>query len=173
MMVDIAILKNWLLQNIPGVIVLGALGSIAGAIVIYAVRWSIKPIRERVVGFFYRAFVYRYYRPIKIAETIRATYLTHKPPETDGYLLFVLSGFLEAILALLLAISAIVFTIGMAVIYRLERPILLAISISISIILTSNCLKELIFVMTLMETAFRDLEKQTAKNVPKKLQSKK
>ena len=163
---DLAALKTWLLTTVPGVILLGALGSIVGSILIMVTR----KIAQRLKGRWRRfriSFLYRLFgRDIQIGERFHDHYAAQA--ESSAYVLFVLSELVEFLTVTGLAIISIAITTVVAIWYGLDRPVLLAAGISISIMLAIKFTRQGVYMSTLTETSAYKVAEQIKEAQPKR-----
>jgi hypothetical protein len=157
--------QDWLLKTVWGVLVLGAIGSIIGAIVIFVLKKITKKVVESKDGIIMR-LIYPMGREIEIGEKIRNAL---GPTGRDGQFLIYHTyqslGFIFDIFALILSVT---LTAHVAIAYGLERPILLSVIIALNLILFRAFLKSGIRLCSHVSEAIELAADEIEKSQPKK-----
>lgn len=157
-------LKAWLLQSVPGVILLGAIGSIIATILIYVVRLTLKSLinsKERIV----MRLLYSYAKTIEVGERFRDV---HAPQSAETrYLASVVyetGMFLGVATMLLLSISTTLMTY---LTFALERPLALSSFVGMTLFFANKTLKHGLYITSLLSPETLDRKDAIEKAQPK------
>lgn len=163
-MVNITGLSQWLTTTVPGILILGAFGSILGGIIIYVVRLIFQRA-PRLWKFVQQTVLYPYVREIEIGER-----LAEAAPELDDsqdLQLFMFWGFCEVVIFSGWVGLAVTFTSGVAVLYGLSRPMLLAFSISVTLLLCGGLIRTGLRYVGAFDTRAGGVEEELERTLPK------
>lgn len=156
--------KAWLLQSIPGVILLGAIGSIIATMLIYIGQSALKSLinsKERIV----MRLIYGYVKSIEVGETFRDVHVPHSP-ETRylASVVYETGMFLSVAAILFLSIST---TIMVYLIFALERPLVLSSLVGLVLFFANKALKHGLYITSLLSQESIDTKEAIEKAQPK------
>ena len=135
----IEVIRSWFLETIAGVILLGALGSLLAWLLLILLKRLARPLGPTSTRVYY-AVVYRFFRQIEVAGRVRALY-SKKNPDAD-YLVFLVFKLAAVLTSTMLAFFSTVFMLAIGIVYRLDRPMLLAVSLAVWIPSVIYCLRQ-------------------------------
>jgi predicted PurR-regulated permease PerM len=147
MIFDIEAMQDWLLKSILGVIVLGAIGSIIGAIIYRLIKTiviRIGKIKDRVFMWIMQPI----FKGAEKAEKFRELF-GHKSTETKyiAYMIYEASIFIGNVIILFISLA---ITIIILLFFSLDKPIALSAFIAINIFMIIETLKQGLYLLNLL-----------------------
>ncbi len=144
-------IQRFLLETMGGILILGASGSILGALIIYLIKKLVSFARSHSDIFFFVPF-YKYFRQARIAEKLSEH---QKPSKDTEYLIYCIGEWLKYVLFSFMLILAIGMTAIILLFFGTERPYTLSASISTILLLLHRWLKKGFFVNFLFGRHFK------------------
>jgi hypothetical protein len=162
-------LQSLLLSTVWGVILLGAVGSILGGIIIFLVKKSIaKFVANLKHNFPKNRLFYPFYRSILLGQNIKE--LKGKEHQDADFILFAMRATLMSAIDLILFFLISFLTAIVAIFWGLERPILLTSLLSLSMLSAFAWLKSGVYSLSLIAGETYEAGKEINKSIPKKYQ---
>ncbi|NIY86118.1 hypothetical protein [Vibrio campbellii] len=139
---EIEVIKQWLMDSIWGIITLGALGSLFGALILFLLKKTFAKVNSSKDRFL-RVLAYPIMRQNFWGEAMRK----HIAPNSEDvrYLVYYVERIAYCIMDFVTFLVCVSFLGHVLIAYGLERPLLLSFLIAINILTLVSTLKSLMF----------------------------
>ena len=157
-------LKAWLLQSVPGIILLGAIGSVIATFLVYLVRLIVKSFidsKERIA----MRFIYGYWKSVECGERFRDLHAPHTN-ETRYLASIVYETGMFIVVAVMLILS-LALSLLVYVMFAIEKPIALSTFIGATIFFANMTFKHGLYITSLLSQETINTKEAIEKAQPK------
>jgi hypothetical protein len=162
-MESLMLVEKFLLETVWGILILGACGSIIGGSIIYLLKGLYRKISSNR-ELYLKRFLYKYYIESVISEKLMETI---KPSKDIKYAFFANWELAELIIEVIALFLVLFFIAIVAMLYGVERPYVLSMSISLAFIFAHNCLKNAFSSFGFLDSEIFQLQKSIGRTQPK------
>ena len=154
--------EKFFTQSVWGILILGAVGSIVGAFIIYLVKKIFAHINSNKQKYL-NSFLYKYFIHFNISDKLSRKL---NPSQDAKYIAWCISEFSDFICSSLSLGLILCFTAIVVLFFGIDRPILLSVLISIIILLANLCLKNLVSTIGLIDRNIWTAHKEIKNSQP-------
>jgi ABC-type multidrug transport system fused ATPase/permease subunit len=159
-----ALSEKFFTQSVWGILILGAVGSIVGAFIIYLVKKIFNHINSNKQKYL-ASFLYKYFIHVNISEKLSCKL---HPSQDAKYIAWCISEFSYFICSFLSLGLLLFFTAIVVLFFGIDRPILLSVLISIIILLVHFYFKSLVSTIGLIDdniwSAYKEIKNSQSTN---------
>ncbi|MGJ4747853.1 hypothetical protein ACQV5M_15965 [Leptospira sp. SA-E8] len=166
-MQDFKSFEEFLLRSVWGVITLGAIGSIAGAVIIFVIGRIANYFKLNTVELF-NAFFYRY---LKSNESASNLSINQQPSEDAKYIIYAITELADLLMSTVCLTVILSTLIIISVLTGLDHPYVLACLIAGMILLINAWLHSLASLAGFIDDKIYENHKTIIKNLPATYQS--
>lgn len=168
MEIDLIAIRTWFLSTIPGVLILGALGSVLGTALVFGlsrIRSYLASRKRHLTMSLLMPFGIR----IEAARAFRGKFASKS--ETENYLVYAISKAVSTVMSGVALLLSFAFTSVIYVIHSIDRPILLVISIAATGYFAKETMFSLLYLESLGNESLHESETKITRELPRDVDS--